>query len=59
MLKLTVDVDTLQMLGCIPRTPSPEPEDTPIDTTANEREARVQALRVSLLQLVHPICTLV
>lgn len=45
-LDLTTWLDTLQTLGCIPRTPSPEPEiATPISAVTS-REQKVRDLRV-------------
>ena len=45
---LTSAAGTLQMLGCIPRTPSPSPSPVPTDHTNDAREQELRALRVSL-----------
>ena len=40
-------VGTLQMLGCIPQTPSPSPSPVPTNHTNTAREQELRALRVS------------
>ena len=39
---------TLQMLGCIPQTPSPSPSPVPTNQTNTAREQELRALRVGL-----------
>lgn len=41
-------VGTLQMMGCIPQTPSPSPPPVPTNHTHMAREQELRALRVSL-----------
>ena len=41
-------VGTLQMMGCIPQTPSPSPSPGPTNHTNTSREQELQTLRVSL-----------
>ncbi|KAM0796727.1 hypothetical protein BDR22DRAFT_500816 [Usnea florida] len=43
--------NTLQMLGCIPRTPSPEPQITRLISPATNREQRIRDLRAQLALL--------
>lgn len=40
-------VGTLQMMGCIPQTPSPSPSPAPTNHTNTAREQELRALRVS------------
>ena len=45
---LILGVGTLQMMGCIPQTPSPSPSPVPTNHTNTAREQELRALRVSL-----------
>ena len=45
---LTSAAGTLQMLGCIPRSPSPPPSPVPTNHTNDARQQELRALRVSL-----------
>ena len=47
-LVLTSAVGTLQMLGCIPQTPSPSPSPVPTNQANATREQELRILRVSL-----------
>ena len=50
--RLNTCLYTLKMLGCIPRTPSPEPEPNAVTISDDAREARVRALLVSIIPSV-------